>query len=489
MLEARSREYVEQRIRAGVLEQGTVDLLDASGVGERMRREGLVHHGIELQFDGERHRIPLSELAGGRTIVVYGQTEVVKDLIAARLASGAPLLFEVVRRRRVHELDSEQPRHPLRARRPHGGARVRLHRRLRRLPRRLPRDHPRAALRTYAREYPFGWLGILAAVAPSSDELDLRAPRARLRAAQPALAGAEPALRAVPARRGHRRVAGRAHLGGAAAPARPRRLDAGRGPGAREGRDGHAQLRRRADALRAPLPRRRRRAHRPADRRERAQPRDRGRAHPGRGARELACDGQPRAARRLLGDLPAARLARRALLLVDDLDAAPLARRRPLRAEAAALAAAQRRLVARGRRRCWPRTTSASCVSSRVRRDLRAADAARRARGPRLAAGDARQRARAGPCRGRSRRDPGRGCRGDRRRLSRRPLRQRPSSRSRDGARAIRPSRSCARCAPPSAARRRATSTTARPARTSWTPPRCSSAVVRSSSCWPTSHG
>jgi p-hydroxybenzoate 3-monooxygenase len=93
VLEARSREHVEQRIRAGVLEQGTVDLLERAGVGGRMRREGLVHHGIELQFDGERHRIPLSELAGGRTIVVYGQTEVVKDLIEARLASGAPLLF------------------------------------------------------------------------------------------------------------------------------------------------------------------------------------------------------------------------------------------------------------------------------------------------------------------------------------------------------------------------------------------------------------
>ena len=171
---------------------------------------------------------------------------------------------------------------------------MRLHRRLRRLPRRLPRDHPRGGLRTFSRDYPFGWLGILAAVAPSSDELiyahhergfalhSLRSP------------GAEPAVRPVPARRGHRRVAGRAHLGGAAAPARPRRLDAGRGPRAREGRDRHAQLRRRADALRAPLPRRRRGAHRPADRREGAQPGDRGRAHPGRGARELARDGQPR---------------------------------------------------------------------------------------------------------------------------------------------------------------------------------------------------
>ena len=170
VLEARSREHVEQRIRAGVLEQGTVDLLDAAGVGERMRREGLVHHGIELQFDGERHRIPLSELAGGRTIVVYGQTEVVKDLIAARLASGAPLLFEVDGVS-VHALDSERPlvrfEHDGRQQQLdcdfiagcdgfHGVCRATI---------------PEAALRTYTREYPFGWLGILAAVAPSCDEL------------------------------------------------------------------------------------------------------------------------------------------------------------------------------------------------------------------------------------------------------------------------------------------------------------------------------
>ena len=170
VLEARSREHVEQRIRAGVLEQGTVDLLDAAGVGERMRREGLVHHGVELQFNGERHRIPLSELTGGRTIVVYGQTEVVKDLIAARLASGAPLLFDVSGAT-VHDLDSERPviRYEHDGRRHelecdfiagcdgfHGVCRATI---------------PQAALRTYAREYPFGWLGILAAVAPACEEL------------------------------------------------------------------------------------------------------------------------------------------------------------------------------------------------------------------------------------------------------------------------------------------------------------------------------
>jgi p-hydroxybenzoate 3-monooxygenase len=170
VLEARSREHVEQRVRAGVLEQGTVDLLEASGVGERMRREGLVHHGIELQFGGERHRIPLSDLAGGRTLVVYGQTEVVKDLVAARLASGAPLLFDVADVT-VHELDSERPV----IRYEHDGGREELecdfiagcdgfHGVCR-------ATIPAAALRTYAREYPFGWLGILAAVPPSSDEL------------------------------------------------------------------------------------------------------------------------------------------------------------------------------------------------------------------------------------------------------------------------------------------------------------------------------
>jgi p-hydroxybenzoate 3-monooxygenase len=170
VLEARDREYVEHRIRAGVLEQGTVDVLEAAGVGARMRREGLVHHGIELQFDGERHRIPLSELADGRTIVVYGQTEVVKDLIAARLASGAPLLFEVAGVS-VHSLDSDRPV----IRFEHDGLRDELecdfiagcdgfHGVCR-------PTIPATAVRTYSREYPFGWLGILAAVAPSCNEL------------------------------------------------------------------------------------------------------------------------------------------------------------------------------------------------------------------------------------------------------------------------------------------------------------------------------
>ncbi len=170
VLEARSREYVEQRVRAGVLEQGTVDLLAAAGVGTRLRAEGLVHHGIELQFDGERHRVPLSELAGGRSIVVYGQTEVVKDLIAARLAAGAPLLFEVDGVA-LAGLDTEEPSILFRHGDEeqvlacdviagcdgfHGICRPTI---------------PDGVLRAFSREYPFGWLGILAAVAPSNDEL------------------------------------------------------------------------------------------------------------------------------------------------------------------------------------------------------------------------------------------------------------------------------------------------------------------------------
>src|SRR3954452_15857753 len=94
ILEARDREYVQQRVRARVLEQATMDLMDEVGLGARMHAEGLVHEGVELRFDGEGHRVPLTELTG-RAISIYGQQEVVKDLIEARLTSGLPLFFEV----------------------------------------------------------------------------------------------------------------------------------------------------------------------------------------------------------------------------------------------------------------------------------------------------------------------------------------------------------------------------------------------------------
>jgi p-hydroxybenzoate 3-monooxygenase len=169
VLEARDRDYVEHRIRAGVLEQGTVDLLTELGVGDRMHREGIVHGGIHLQFGGERHHIAFDELTG-RSIVVYGQTEVVKDLIAARIDSGLPLLFDVDAVS-VHDLESPRPR----IRYTHGGEEQELecdviagcdgfHGVCR-------PSIPAGVLRTFEREYPFGWLGILAQVAPSMDEL------------------------------------------------------------------------------------------------------------------------------------------------------------------------------------------------------------------------------------------------------------------------------------------------------------------------------
>jgi p-hydroxybenzoate 3-monooxygenase len=169
VIEDRSREYVEARIRAGVLEQGVADLLTEAGVGGRMQHEGIVHHGIELQFDGERHRIAFDELTG-RSIVIYGQTEVVKDLIAARLETGRPLLFEVADVA-VSDLDTARPRLAF----THEGARQELecdviagcdgfHGICR-------PSIPSGVLTEFSRDYPFGWLGILAAVAPSIDEL------------------------------------------------------------------------------------------------------------------------------------------------------------------------------------------------------------------------------------------------------------------------------------------------------------------------------
>ena len=170
IVEARSREYCEARIRAGVLEQGTREVLIGADVGERMQTEGLVHGGIHLRFDGESHHIPMDELTGGRCVTVYGQTEVVKDLIAARLASGAPLLFECDEVA-VHELDSASPRVTY----SHGGERHQLNAEV---IAGCDGFHgicrpaiPASVLKVWERVYPFAWLGILADVAPSTDEL------------------------------------------------------------------------------------------------------------------------------------------------------------------------------------------------------------------------------------------------------------------------------------------------------------------------------
>jgi p-hydroxybenzoate 3-monooxygenase len=107
ILEARSRAHVEQRVRAGVLEHPTVQLLCDSGVGERLQREGLRHRGISLRFDGTDHHLDFVALTG-RSITVYGQQEVVKDLIAARLAAGQPILFDVDNVR-LHGIDTDDP--------------------------------------------------------------------------------------------------------------------------------------------------------------------------------------------------------------------------------------------------------------------------------------------------------------------------------------------------------------------------------------------
>jgi hypothetical protein len=152
VLEARSREEIEATLRAGVLEQGTVDLLEQSGVGERMRREGMRHEGVVLRFGGQSHRIPLAELTDGRAITVYAQHEVIRDLVKARIDRGGRILFGV-KDVSLLDLDTQQPK--LRFPRCRGRAAracLRLHRRLRRLSRRVAARHPLApAPRVHAR--------------------------------------------------------------------------------------------------------------------------------------------------------------------------------------------------------------------------------------------------------------------------------------------------------------------------------------------------
>ena len=169
VLESQTRRHVEERVRAGVLEHGTVELLESSGVGERLRREGLVHHGIELRFAGASHRIALTDLTG-RSITVYGQQEVVKDLIRARLDSGGEILFEAAHVTPL-EFDTASPSiaFSVNGRADtvhcdfiagcdgfHGVSRACV---------------PAGILREYQRSYPFAWLGILASAAPTSPEL------------------------------------------------------------------------------------------------------------------------------------------------------------------------------------------------------------------------------------------------------------------------------------------------------------------------------
>ena len=168
VLESHTREYIENRVRAGVLEQGTVDMLRESGVGARMQREGLQHQGVELRFDGKGHRIDFQELVG-KSITVYAQQEVVKDLISARLGYGAPILFEA-EAMRISGIDTQPKIHYM-----HQGSEYEIacdfiagcdgfHGICRPA---VATQH----IRFYERQYPFAWLGILARVAPASHEL------------------------------------------------------------------------------------------------------------------------------------------------------------------------------------------------------------------------------------------------------------------------------------------------------------------------------
>jgi p-hydroxybenzoate 3-monooxygenase len=170
VLESRGRTEIEATLRAGVLEQGTVDLLRDCGVGERMLREGAAHHGIELRFDGRAHRIPLSELTGGRAITLYAQHEVIRDLVRARLASGGAIVFEASDVS-LHDFDSAKPRIRFSAEDGphelacdfiagcdgfHGVCRTSV---------------PADARNEFSRTYPFGWFGILVKAPPYAPEL------------------------------------------------------------------------------------------------------------------------------------------------------------------------------------------------------------------------------------------------------------------------------------------------------------------------------
>ena len=170
VIENRARDYVEHRVRAGVLEQGSVDLLNDSGVGTRLQREGLVHHGIELRFGGQGHRIDMTSLTGGRSITVYGQQEVVRDLIRARIDAGGEIMFEVSDVG-VADIDSNAPKVMF----VRDGNRIEL---VCDLIAGCDGFHgvcrpsiPAGVLSTFERTYPFAWLGILAAAPPTHDEL------------------------------------------------------------------------------------------------------------------------------------------------------------------------------------------------------------------------------------------------------------------------------------------------------------------------------
>jgi len=170
ILERQTGDYVLGRIRAGILEQVCIDLLDEAGVGERMHREGLVHGGIELLFNGQRHRVDMNKLTGGKNVMVYGQTELTHDLMGARLAAGLPTVYEA-QNVAVHDFDTKKPSVTYEKDGKkfkiecdfiagcdgfHGVCRA---------------SAPRRAITEFEKVYPFGWLGLLSDTPPVHDEL------------------------------------------------------------------------------------------------------------------------------------------------------------------------------------------------------------------------------------------------------------------------------------------------------------------------------
>jgi len=170
ILERQTGDYVLTRIRAGILEQVCIDLLDEAGVGQRMHKEGLVHGGIEMLYNGKRHRVDMNRLTGGKNVMVYGQTELTKDLMDARTAAGLPTVYEA-HNVAVHDFDSKKPRVTYEKDGQkfeiecdfiagcdgfHGVCRA---------------SAPRSAITEFEKVYPFGWLGLLSDTPPVHDEL------------------------------------------------------------------------------------------------------------------------------------------------------------------------------------------------------------------------------------------------------------------------------------------------------------------------------
>ena len=355
IIENRSRNYIENRIRAGLIEHWAADLLTDVGVGERMKAEGILHWGINIGINGDLHRIDFKALVDKR-VTIYGQQEVVKDLVERRLADGGPLLFEVDGVS-VHDMTSQRPKirftHDGKAQEIdcdfiagcdgfHGICRPSI---------------PDGVLSVFERDYPFGWLGILSESPPPDHELiysytdrgfalytmrSMSLSRLYLQCDHDEDIDGWPDARIW--NELHKR------LGGA------RKLAEGKI--AAKGHHADAQLRGRADAARPAVPRRRQRAYRAADRRQGHEP---GLCRRGGSVARARCVLQEQARRRpgeLFGDLPAPGLVCAALLLVDDADPAPLPERVGVRPPPSAFRSRLHHRARKPRRKCWPSNMS-----------------------------------------------------------------------------------------------------------------------------------